>query len=192
MNDQPFEEIIELDDQPGEMPKEDLSEPLDRTLLEVWTILLQDGLGTREAPIQMQDALAIISRHPFVPMSDLQVYNDTLYDLVQKALDSVVAIVQDNPECLDNTGEGEDSDAIKNHGLYLMVIVDWNTVLLEHVKTWTHTMENAEARLAGHIDASNMLIGSQGLLNHLDQINFKYGEEDRDRVNSLIAAVQED
>lgn len=191
MNDQPFEETVELDDQPREMPKEE-AEPLDRTLLEVWTILLQDGLATREAPIQMQDALAIINRHPFVPMSDLHVYNDTLYDLVQEALDSVVAIVHDNPECLDNTGEDEDSDAVKNHGLYLTVIVDWNTLLLKHVKAWTHTMENAEARLAGHVDASNMLIGSQGLLNHLDQIKFQYSDEDRDRVNSLIAAVQED
>ena len=155
---------------------------LSRTLLETWYEVLTDGLALRDERISRNDAARILGRHGgLLELKDVGRYVEEYYKIIAACKDVLVEVIEADPECLNRV----DDDAEKNHEAYLAVLGGWRRYFHETDKAWDFTSEHAAVELAAFIGAGAVIIGSEGIINHLSVIDFTYTDDDEAVVRAF-------
>ena len=185
MNDKTaIEETIEYDPEPAVSGEENTQAPK-MTLLEIWYTILSNAEEESKARIDMPTAMRIVNNHG-LPLKDCGEYNRRYFDILVDAFNALVELIESNPDSIDRERE----DGVDNRATYLNVILAWSGLLQVRELEWSFDQPNAAAELAAYTDAANFLLGSQGLLAHLEQIDFGYDEDDAQMMRDALTGVE--
>ena len=160
------------------------------TLLESWWTVLRDGFDNRPEKVSMTEAASMfLGKFPWLQLGDVPVHLDLFYTLIADARDVVYAALEEDPAVLYLTKE-EDGD--KNSGLYVDVVIRWHQMLIEFEKNWTPAdTSNSRAGLSAASLVAGMLVGENGLVAHLEQINFTMGADELYELVELALKEEE-
>ena len=155
-----------------------------RTLLEVWAKVLESIEAAESQQIPMPLAARIIASYPQIKVQEIQKYH-RLYHGKLKALRSILlAEIATDEDCFKHV----EDDAEKNHHHYLNLLVDWQRQIKEWESNWNSGATLAHVDMAAVADASSFFLGQQGLVAHLDQINFVFTDDESEAVMAAIGA----
>ena len=183
----PVQETVTIEDAEENTQAEPEAPARKRTLLELWWEVLQNVPVEREKPIGMSDAVRLLGHHSFLTLRDLGLYHEFYFNFLQEGLDVLQAVIEDDPESLE---AGED-DAELNRAHYLNVLINWTKIFKIAEEDWDSLAPSAPAMLAAYIDAAAFLIGQQGLIAHLAEIEFPFDETDQAFVAMAVNGEEE-
>lgn len=164
---------------PSEIP------PPDRTLLESWSKLLDSIEGVRAEKLTPQDASRILRNWPPVKTQELTRYQDLYYSYLTEMREILRIEIDSDPKCLENT----DDDAVDNKGHYLNLLLLWQLQINQWGRDWDSDDDYAHIEMAAMAEAQQFFFGANGLLQHLDSIQFEMTEEDSNMLaDALIEA----
>ena len=144
------------------------------TVLETWLAVLSNIETVAAEPVSPSQALKALRLAPGMQIKDVPDYLRMFYQILLEARDILEAEIINDPEALNRGGK---NDAEDNWAHYATIYMQWRTLLVEHEKSWSITGENPIAHIAAITGAANFLVG-EGLVAYLDQIGFKFTEED--------------
>ena len=183
----PVHETVTIEDAVENTQAEPEAPARKRTLLELWWEVLQNVPTERKKSIGMSDAVRLLGHHSFLKLEDLSLYHELYFNFLQEGLEALQAVIEDDPECLE---AGED-DAELNRAHYLNVLINWTKIFKLAEEGWDSSSFAAPAMLAAYIDAAAFLIGQQGLIAHLAEIEFPFDETDQALVAMAVNGEEE-
>ena len=187
MTETPTKETVTLEDAVENTQAEPEAQARKRTLLELWWEVLQNVPGEWAKPIGMSDAIRLLGHHSFLTVRDLELYHELYFNFLKEGLDALQAVIEDDPECLE---AGED-DAELNRANYLNVLINWTKIFKIAEEGWNPANFASSAMLAAYIDAAAFLIGQQGLIAHLAEIEFPFDAEDQAFIAMAVNGEEE-
>lgn len=192
MNDdtQPIE-TIEFEDIPDDASELDAPEGSTyHTLLEVWRALLAPAReGMASEPVSPQWATKIVNTYPEITYRDTVRVNALLYQIVDELAGILDVEIATDDECLKHTSVEEDRTENSPH--YMNLLRDWQIHLMLKELAWDPTDEEAAITLAALSEVHAMFLGQNGLVAHLDSIQFQFTEDDQEALQQALVAVRE-
>ena len=180
MNITPKEELKAPDDASS------LIEPTPRqiTLLETWSKLMSNIEAADAEKITMHMAARITGTYPQIKMQEVEEYAHRYHAILIAVREILESEIASDPKAL---GKGED-DAELNHHHYLNLLTLWQRMIRGMELDWDSNAPDSHLDFAAIVDASNFVLGSNGLVAHLDEIGFDYDETDAADVLAGIIA----
>ena len=185
-------ETVEFEDIPDDASELDPPEGTQyHTLLEVWRALLKPARegGMRDDPITPQWATKIVSTYQQVTYQMTPEVHARLFELVDALAQILDAEIETDDECLKHTSAEEDRTENSQH--YLNLLRDWQVYLLRMELAWNPVHDNAAIELAALSEVHNMFLGQNGLVGHLESIQFQFTEDDQQALQEALIAVRE-
>lgn len=156
------------------------------TLLETWRELMKSTDISRAAHVEPGDAALMLRKWPFLKVQDIPAYQTALHDI----LDEARALVDFEIEADDEALGRVDDDAEGNKEHYLNLLLSWQLLIQHHSLDFNVADDDAHIQLAAIADAHNMLLGENGLVGHLDAINFNFTEQESEELQVLLAEAK--
>lgn len=160
--------------------------PPTRTLLETWIALFDSIQTVREQKINMAMTMNILGRHDALVVGDLTTFFRRYYEILDDARSIVNYEVATDAGCLNNREE----DVVDNKNHYLNIFIGWLQMLAELEEEWHVDNFEADIEMAAIIEARAFLVGEQGVIQHLQTINFQFGEDERALVDAAMAGEE--
>ena len=161
--------------------------PTSRTVLEVWQHLLSNIEKSAEEKVSIHTANRLIMSWPQMKFSDLPKYHKRYHEILLEMRAVVTDQIEKNPDALKNV----EDDAEANHDIYVEIIYLWQAVILKLEHNWDANDPDCAIEIAAIADAASMVIGNQGLVEHLSQIKLVFDEEQQAEVTLRLRAFQE-
>lgn len=161
-------------------------EPTQRTVLEVWTKLLESIDVSALDKVSIHAANRIVMQWPQLRFSDLPKYNTRYHEIFILMRDVVAEQVALHPDAFENVSD----DAVANHGAYVEIIFGWQAVILKLEHEWDASDPDCAIELAAIADVSSAVVGNQGLVEHLSQIRFQFDEAQQEAVTLRLQEYQ--
>ena len=158
------------------------SPELDYTLLKMWTEVLSNVDTERNAKMRPQTAISLLANWPLLQLSDIQQYIDFYYAMLDDYRKVLTRFAKEHPEALELHGEG---DAVENRKLYLQIAGEWQRVQGRQEEKWELGLQGAGSYLAALSDATTFMLGSTGMIAHLDQIGITPTPEELELVERI-------
>ena len=154
------------------------------TLLEVWQHLLASIENAAAEKITMQDAARVTGNYPQLKIQDLAAYYQVYYAALTGMRDILQAEIDTDKDCFKRL----DDDAEKNRHHYLNLLVSWQRQIREWEDVWECTDDDAHVVMAALADAASFVLGSKGMVAHLESISFQMTPDDVELVRSAVEA----
>lgn len=166
--------------------------PSKRTLLEIWSHLLDNLEPERLLPITPDFAARVVQSWPQMKIQDVKDYRDSYHSFMEQ-MRSVVrtVIAAADPEALEATGIDEDSDAVVNRAHYIEILLEWQLLIGRWERDWDSEAVDAHITLAAIADASVFFLGQTGLVAHLSEIGLVFQDEDREEMTKRLVEARE-
>jgi hypothetical protein len=161
------------------------TETQDRSLLAIWSELLEPVDEVRAQPIPVQVAAKVVASWTQMTFQDTAIYHLHYHDLIIELRTILRGIIAENPECTSFVG---DDDAAENHELYRDVLVAWHRALDEHERNWRAEDPTSHIDAAVIADARAFFFAQTGLAGHLDAIGFALTNDEF--IDALRAAEE--
>lgn len=175
-----LDETIEFDE-PTEAPAEE-KEERQITILEAWYEVLRNAPEQAGVPVDMAMVSALLQQYPYLSLDDIQVHYDTFHAITSDAYEALRSVIDEDPECLEHGA----TDAEDNKSNYLQVMILWSSILKQFEDEWSISVEHALPKMSAYTAAAAMLVGQNGLLNYLSQIELPYDEDDQRLVFEAV------
>lgn len=160
---------------------ENPDEPKKHTLLESWQALLGViELAMAEKP-DPRMGIRVLGHHPYLKMSEVLDYHLRYHELLLQIRDVLAFEIESDAECLGRL----DDDGKENHHHYLNLLINWQRLVHEWELEWDCGLSDAGITAAAIQDVASFVLGEQGMVAHLEQIDFRFTEED----NAVMAAA---
>lgn len=159
-----------------------LSSLLDHSLLEMWSEVLSNVEPEKAAKISPQAAMGVLSKWPTLMMKDVPLYVEAYYTHLEEYRDILNKVIAFNPKALLHVGE---EDAAQNRRLYFEVVGRWQRLQREIEEAWTVESDTAAIELAALADSTNFILGSTGLVAHLEQLGLEPTDAEMDLIERL-------
>lgn len=162
-------------------------EPKKRTLLATWKEVLSNIEASRDAKIPAKVAMRIVAAWPELHFGDLSRYHELYHQFLLEQRGVFERVLAEYPKAFENV----EDDAEANRAVYLELLFAWQHqgLLWEH--EWSVDDPNAAILVAAIEDAMSFFVGGQGLVGHLESIQFAYDETDRDALAARLTAAKE-
>ena len=157
--------------------------PAKRTLLETWAELLSNIEVAAAEPVTMQQAMSISRTWPQISIQETPEYHWAYHSNLTIMRDILTAEIESDPDCLKH-GE-DDGEANRHH--YLNLLLLWQKQMLEWEKTWNAADKDSHIWLAAYSSTNAFVLGEQGMVAHLDEIEFEFSDEDAVLVFGALA-----
>jgi hypothetical protein len=178
-----------------ELP-EDLQKEVDRelgqspvlthTVLEVWASVLSNIESNEGEHISPRYANSIVSNWPRLNFQDVSAYTRQYFTYLKALREILTAEIDKDPAAFERV----ENDAEENRGHYLELIGAWQEQIERWEQDWDSDDAGSHITLAALADATSFFVGSQGLVEHLSQINFQFTDEDREALRVRLLAVK--
>ena len=187
-NPTPVEDLPELPEElQAEVNRELNQAPeLTHTILEIWASVLSNIESNEGEHISPRYANSIVSNWPRLNFQDVSGYTRKYFSFLKALREILTAEIDKDPEALKNV----ENDAEENRGHYLELIGGWQEQIERWEQEWDSDHPEAHIGLAALADATSFFVGSQGLVEHLSQINFQFTDEDREALRLRLVAVK--
>jgi hypothetical protein len=170
----------EVDRELGKAPE------LTHTILEVWASVLSNIEANEGEHISPRYANSIVSNWPRLSFQDVSAYTHQYFAYLKALRELVTEVIAQNPSALENV----EDDAEANREYYLELIGGWQELIERWELAWDSDAPDSHVILAALADATSFFVGSQGLVEHLSQINFQFTDEDREALRLRLLAVK--
>lgn len=157
------------------------------TLLELWRAVLSNIESSQAEPITPQEASRVLKSWPNLKVQELVEYHTKFYGLMTVMREILHIEIASDPECLKRT----EDDAVDNRAHYLNLIMLWQLQIQEWGNEWVCTDDDAHLTMAALAEVQQFFFGQNGLLNHLDSIQFEMTEEDSDLLAETLLQSRE-
>ncbi len=159
------------------------------SLLEVWESILANIDKAAEERVMPAEAAGLVSRYPFIRVQEVPAYLKKYYDYLTEYRDALASEIASDPKCKTHTDPSEDAEKNRHH--YKNLLVAWQAIALKDDFAWDATTEQAHLELAAMNEARNFVIGSNGIVAHLEAINFTLTPDEHDEISQAVLATQE-
>ena len=174
---------------------EALSQPVEHTLLRVWSEVLSNIDKVAAEKVSPVIANKIVSSWPKLSFQDVPRYHDLYHAMLRLYRDELQQIIDDNPGALKHTAPAgqEGSDAIENRAIYLEVLFQWHMINVRLEKNWNASDPDSHVQIAAIADSAAFTIGPNGLTQHLaqPQVGFNWGDEDQQALQERVLQAEE-
>ena len=165
-----------------ETPERPEAEP--HTLLEIWAAVLSNIEHVEAQPVSMQMAARITSVYPQIKVQECGLYMTCYHSALRELRSILLDEIESDPDCF----KYAEDDAVKNRHHYLNLLTQWQLQVQQWDKEWDCTELEAHIWLAAYADAGTFVLGKEGLVAHLDQINFEFTDEDAAGIYAVLSA----
>lgn len=155
-----------------------------RTLLEVWSRVLDSIEASEEEKIDIATAVRVVTRYPQITYADVPVYQQAYYSCLKQLRNILRLEVSTDPDCFKHVED--DVEDNKHH--YLNLIAGWQQEVRSWEEEWSTDQEDAAVLVAAFADARGFVLSEHGLIAHLDQIGFDFNDVDSESVSEAVAA----
>ena len=159
------------------------------SLLEVWASILSNIDLAAQEKITPEEAGALISRYSFMRVQETPRYLELYYTFLREYHAALTAEIESDSECLKRTEPQVDAEENRHH--YMNLLTQWMAIAMRLGLAWDATTEEAHLELAALNEARNFVIGSTGIVAHLESINFTLSPDERDEIDRAVLAAQE-
>lgn len=163
--------------------------PTWHSVLEVWQKVLTDGCKDKAAKVTPQWANRIVTTYPEIKYSDMVVFRDTYYGIVEELLNIVNLEIDTDDECLNAASPEEDVELNSLH--YKNILIDWQKSMLLHEMEWDCLDKNAAIVIGALAEVHKATFGPQGITAYLDNVGFQFDEEDQENLAEELALLRE-
>ena len=174
---------------------DELSKPVDHTLLYIWREVLGNIEKISKEKVSPVIANKIVASWPKLAFQDVPLYHQYYHAYLLQYRTALNEIIDANPDALRNTAPvgTEGSDAIENRELYLDLLFRWHMVNASLEHDWDASDLTSHIKIAAIADAAAFTIGPNGLTQHLaqPQVGFSWGDEDQQRLQTRIVEAEE-
>lgn len=178
-----------VEETPAEAAEESEERPY-RTILEVWTAVLEPIAAERARRPNMQWSVRIVNAYPQVRYADMAPFKELYFAKAQRLADILQDSISVDDECLKRVDAAE--DARYNGGIYRNVLTDWQKEFLLWELQWDADSEHAAVEVAAIAEIHKMFFDATGLVGLLDQIDLQFTDADRDALTAELQRVKED
>jgi hypothetical protein len=159
------------------------------TLLEVWTEILKRGNLDANRKVTMKWATGIVGQYPGVTFGDLGRYTDIYFAKVQEMADILAYEISTDEDCFKPSKPGEDAELNATH--YKNLIFAWQQAFLVSELEWDFEDPDAALYIAALSEAHKIFFGPNGLLGHLEAIQFVFDEDDSAALAELLTETND-
>lgn len=159
---------------------------LTHTVLEVWASVLSNIEANEGEHISPRYANSIVSNWPRLEFQDVSTYTRQYFTFLKALREILTTEIDKDPAALERI----ENDAEENREHYLELIGAWQEQIEEWEQNWDSDDYQSHITLAALADATSFFVGSQGLVEHLSQINFQFTDEDREALRQRLVAVK--
>ena len=159
------------------------------SLLQVWASILSNIDVAAEEKITPEEAGGLISRYSFLRVQETPRYLMLYYTFLREYRNALTAEIESDPECLKRTEPEVDAEENRPH--YMNLLTQWMAIAMQLGLAWDATAEEAHLELAAMNEARNFVIGSTGIVAHLESINFTLSPDEHDEISRAVLAAQE-
>ena len=156
-------------------------QPLQHTLLEMWTEILSNLETEAASKVSPQVALGVLGKWAFLEAKDVTRYQNLYFERLSDYRDILHKVVEANPGCLLRV----EKDAEENRDLYIEIVGRWQGYQAQVEELWAIDNEDAMVELAAFADAANFMISAVGLVGHLEQLGINPTADELDRIEAL-------
>lgn len=172
LSEQDIADIEQLQSEPDPEPVKH------RTILEIWKIVLSNAENDQDENMAPQWANTMVSKYADVHFADLLEFRKRFYDKVIAFRDVLTAEIDGDPRCLGYFTAEEDRELNGYH--YKNVLRDWQLLDLGWQLDWRCDDPYAAVELGVVSEVHKMFFDqTYGLVNHLDNIQFQFTEQDQ-------------
>ena len=132
----------------------------------------------------MQVANHVVSNHAQIKIQEVPKYMKLYHGYLKDMRDILTAEIDSDKKCFKHIEE----DAEENKAHYLNLLINWQRQIREWEQEWKAASPTAHLTLAAVTDVHGFVLGSNGLVAHLDEINFDYNEDDAKLVADAVFA----
>lgn len=143
--------------------------PEERTLLSVWSSVLDNIDASAEEPISIHVASRVIASWPFLTFQETALYHAVYHQILSELREELRQLIKAHPDALGWTGE---DDGRENHDLYRELLVTWHRSLDDYETDWRAETPDSHVWVAAIADARAFFFSQVGLAGHLDAIGF--------------------
>lgn len=155
------------------------------TLLEVWTEILKQSNLEANRKVTMKWAQGIVSQYMGIGFSDLGRFTEKYFAKVQEMTDILAYEISTDEDCLKPSKPGEDIEHNEIH--YKNLVNAWQQAFLISELEWDYASPDAALDIAALAEAHKVFFGQNGILSHLEAIQFTFTEEDATALAELLS-----
>ena len=168
-------------DEAGNLIDAGADQPLQHTLLEMWTEILSNLETEAASKVSPQVALGVLGKWALLEAKDVTRYQNLYFERLSDYRDILHKVVEANPGCLLRV----EKDAEENRDLYIEIVGRWQGYQAQVEELWAIDNEDAMVELAAFADAANFMISAVGLVGHLEQLGINPTADELDRIEAL-------
>lgn len=150
-------------------------EPTQRSVLELWSIVLGNAAAIGAEPIPINVAHKVVASWPFLSFQETQRYHEIYHHIFEGVSDLLHDVIDGDAQAFEWVGE---QDAEHNHQHYLDALVQWHVRLDDYEAEWRATDPESHIWVAAIADARATLFSQTGYAGHLDSIQFQLGDDE--------------
>lgn len=187
-NNTPVEALPELPEELQAEVNRELgqAQELTHTILEIWQSVLSNIEANEDEHISPRYANSIVSSWPRLNFQEVKGYTKQYFTFLKGLREILTEEIDKDPSALENV----ENDAEDNREHYLELIGAWQAQIEIWELAWDSDDHGSHVTLAALADATSFFVGSQGLVEHLSQINFQFTDEDREALRLRLMAVK--
>ena len=171
----------------GMAPIEELAEEERHTLLEVWSSVLDNIEHDAAEKITMRVAATVVSRWPTIKIQDVGAYMEYYYNALKNLREILRDEIATDKKAIYRVDMENDAEGNRHH--YLSLLTNWQLQVAQWEKDWSHSDSDALLQMAAFSDAASFVLGQEGLIAHLQEINFQFYPEDAEAVQAAVIAL---
>lgn len=160
-----------------EQDREDLDSlenpPAEHSLLEIWSLVLDNVSAVAKQPIPANVAAKVVASWPFLTFQETAQYHLIYHQILEELGDDLSELIRKHPEAIGWVG---DDDAEHNHALYREILVTWHNQLDSYEEDWRAGDSNSHIWIAAIADTRAFIFSQMGLAGHLDAIGFQMSD----------------
>lgn len=154
-----------------------IEEPEYHTLLEIWREILRSSRNVGKEKLAPAWATTIVTQYAEVRFKDVGEFRDQYFaamDVMCKIVEAEVEI-DDDALSYDNAADDAEHNAVHYKNLLLL----WQMHLQQLELDWNYKSSLAGVQIAVLSELHKFFFGDKGLVQHLEQIQFQFDEDDQ-------------
>lgn len=161
-------------------------EPNFHPILEVWREVLKPAAAEAKKRVTPSWAARITAQYKQLNIQDMATFQALYFGFIAELYAILNTVIDGDAECLHAADPAE--DLALNAGHYKALIFAWQSTILGWELDWDCRDEQAHIELAAISECHKMFFGEQGITAFLDQIGFRFTDEDSVELTQALEA----